>query len=60
MGYYRWPVKAFQIVMTSWLGSLLQGTNKGGLVPKEPSRALRGFGGLVGRLKEGGVRSHIW
>lgn len=45
--------------MTSWLGSVLQGTNKGGFVPKEPPRALRGFGGLVGRLNEG-VRSHIW
>lgn len=56
MGYYSWPVKAFQIVMTSWLGSVLQGTNKGGFVPEEPSRALRGFwGGLEGGRMSGGV-----
>lgn len=59
MGYYSWPVKAFQIVMTSWLGSVLQGTNKRGFVPEEPLRALRAFGGLGGRPNEG-VRSHIW
>lgn len=54
MGYYSWPVKAFQIVMTSWLGSVLQGTNKGGFVPEEPSRALRGFWGVRGgRPNEG-------
>lgn len=33
-------LKPLQIAMTSWLGSVLQGTNKGGPVPGEPRRAL--------------------
>lgn len=59
MGYYSWPVKPPQVAMTSWLGLVLQGTNKGGFVPREPWRALRVSGGLGGRQNEG-VRSHIW
>ena len=60
MGYYSWPVKPLQIAMTSWLGLVLQGTNKGGFVPRVPQRALRVLGGDLegGRVK--GVRSHIW
>lgn len=45
MGYYSWPVKPLQIAMTSWLGLVLQGTNKGGFVPRVPQRALRVLGG---------------
>lgn len=59
MGYYSWPVKPLQIAMTSWLGLVLQGTNKGGFVPREPQRALRVSWGLRGRQNEE-VRSHIW
>lgn len=53
--------------MTSWLGPVLLGTNKGGLVPREPWRAFRSFGGWGGAQGAGatewggrGVRSHIW
>lgn len=59
MAYYSWPVKALQIAMTSWLGLVLQGTNNGGFVPREPKRAVSVLGGLTGRQIEG-VRSHIW
>lgn len=59
MGYYSWPVKPLQIAMTSWLGSVLQGTNKGGFVPREPKRALTVSGVLGGKPNER-VRSHIW
>lgn len=48
MGYYSWPVKPLQIAMTSWLGLVLQGTNKGGFVPREPQRALRVSGDSEG------------
>lgn len=45
-------------------GPVLLGTNKGGLVPREPWRAFRSFGGGGGRTGSrsdgGGVRSHIW
>lgn len=54
MGYYSWPVKPLQIAMTSWLGLLLQGTNKGGFVPREPWRAVRVFGGTRREAEQGG------
>lgn len=52
-------LKPLQIAMTSWLGSVLQGTNKGGPVPREPRRAPTVSGFSEGG-RAAGVRSHIW
>lgn len=53
MGYYSWPVKALQIAMTSWLALVLQGTNNGGFVPREPKRAVSVLGDSQGGRSRG-------